>query len=183
MRIASEEIAESENIDINPYAFEMHNGHDGTGPVGVFRLPFARLTVWILAIGMPVGAAAVVLTDGAETNILALAIALLVAALIGAGWTAIAVSYFKVYVYSDRLRGCSFWGRYLDVKWEDIETITAWNFAGLKHLRVHIKRHGSSIWLPLFLNDMSQFTELVAHHAGPDNLLTRCLRVNLAQIK
>lgn len=164
----------------------MLNDHNATEPVGVFRSSFARLTVWIHAIAIPLTVAAIVFTDGAETNVLALAIAVPVATLVGFGLVAIAVTYlkaFNVYVYSDRLRRYGFGGRYRDVKWEDVKSITSRNFLGLKYIRINVNRPGRNFLLPPYLKDMNRFTELVAHHAGPDNLLTRYLRENLARIE
>ena len=169
----------SRDIDINPYAFKMLNDYNATQPVGVFRSSFARLTLWVHAIAIPLGVAAVVFTYGTEPYVLALAISLIVATLCGVGLMAIVVTYlkvFKVYVYGDRLRRYGFGGRYRDVKWEDVESITSRNFVGLKYVRIHDKCPGRNISLPPYLNEMRQFTNLVGQHAAPTNLLTRYLR-------
>ena len=81
------------------------------------------------------------------------------------------VAYFKIYFYSDRIRGYNAWGIYHDLALIDVERVNSIGFLGVNYIRVY-SRHGTRVmWIPLFLKLRDRFVNLVCQYAEPGNAL------------
>ena len=80
--------------------------------------------------------------------------------------------FFPVYIREDGLRVPDDHGTYLDVSWVEIERIRAFDFLGMKALRLGVAGRKEAVWLPTSLVGMRAFADLVAEHAGEAHPLT-----------
>jgi hypothetical protein len=72
----------------------------------------------------------------------------------------------------------NFWGKHHFVEWSTIRGARFYSkilTPGLKFILVSITKLSQDLWLPLFLNDMSDFEQLVSKYAGTKNPLVKRL--------
>jgi hypothetical protein len=150
-----------------------------------FKTSFARLFIglfgWSSSFLIVLGVAVVVVegspTSSASTPLMSgilCALALVIASLVGA---AVLAAYLKVYVHSDRLRCCDFWGLYIEYEWSEVTSIRLFNaFFGLRFIRLESKNRLRAIWLPQFLPEFDRFNNLVFKYTDPDHPLSRYLK-------
>ena len=139
-------------------------------PIGVFRssLPFVigvgivitlPIAVFLFAYTSPFRPLATLLFEIAPFQILVSIV------------YALFVAYFKIYFYSNRIRGYNAWGIYHDLALTDVERVNPIDFLGVKYVRVY-SRHGTRVmWIPLFLKGLDRFVNLVCQHSESNNAL------------
>jgi len=101
-------------------------------------------------------------------------------AVVSAGVLVPVIRMLPVYLTPDGIRCADAFGIYRTARWEDIETVRPFNFAGLKYLRVRTAGLRREMWLPLFLADMPIFCEILSHAATPDNVLVKAVAEHVA---
>lgn len=85
----------------------------------------------------------------------------------------LATAYFKIYVHSTGLTLYNLWGKYYDIKWEDIKSARAVNFSGLRYILINSNSVSVTLWLPLFLADQARFSCLVTQQLDVSNPLVK----------
>jgi len=83
--------------------------------------------------------------------------------------------YYVVTISEKGIKGYNFWAIYRFVEWDSIIECRRINFLGLVFVRAYTSDGKSTLWLPLFLKDMSGFTEDVVQFAGEGNCLREFL--------
>jgi hypothetical protein len=86
--------------------------------------------------------------------------------------TPLAVWGYPVYVYPDRLTAYNFWGVYSSPAWDGITAARTLNLGVVSLVRVYTEETWLTLWVPLFLDDLDRFTELVRDFAGDGNPLS-----------
>lgn len=120
----------------------------------------------------------IVLIDvGLNINIVALIYATLVAVL----WNYILTRYFTVVVTDKYLKGCYCWGIYHSISWNSISGVKPIWILGLKFLRLESTSSGRTLWIPLFLENISEFKREVLKRVGVDSLLKEYLDEKVAE--
>lgn len=133
-----------------------------------FRVAFPVVMAWSLPIG-----ATFILMDGGLTRctvkggLLAFGLSAPAAAIL----VAIACRFLRIPVNVDGLKLQDSYGIHHEVKWATIREVRPLNFFGLKHARIYTTETGRTLWLPLFLDNMPHFIELVTEHIDPANPL------------
>jgi hypothetical protein len=88
------------------------------------------------------------------------------------------VFYSRVSVNSRGIKCTNFWGKLHLVEWSTIRGARFYSkllTPGLKFILVSSTKLSQDLWLPLFLNDMSNFEQLVSKYAGTKNPLVKRL--------
>jgi len=88
------------------------------------------------------------------------------------------VFYYRVSVNSRGIKCTNFWGKLHFVEWSTIRGARFYSgywASGLKFILVSSTKLSQDLWLPLFLNDMSHFEQLVSKYAGTKNPLVKRL--------
>ncbi len=88
------------------------------------------------------------------------------------------VFYYRVSVNSRGIKCTNFWGKLHFVEWSTIRGARFYSgfwTAGLKFILISTTKLSKDLWLPLFLNDMSHFEQLVSKYAEPKNPLVKRL--------
>jgi hypothetical protein len=88
------------------------------------------------------------------------------------------VFYSRVSVNSRGIKCNKFWGKRHFVEWSTIRGARFYSKVltpGLKFILVSSTQLSQDLWLPLFLNNMSHFEQLVSKYAGPQNPLVKRL--------
>ena len=88
------------------------------------------------------------------------------------------VFYYRVSVNSRGIKCTNFWGKLHFVEWSTIRGARFYSkilTPGLKFILVSSTQLSQDLWLPLFLNDMSHFEQLVSKYAGTKNPLVKRL--------
>jgi hypothetical protein len=83
-----------------------------------------------------------------------------------------------VSVNSRGIKCTNFWGKLHFVEWSTIRGARFYSgfwTAGLKFILISTTKLSKDLWLPLFLNDMSHFEQLVSKYAEPKNPLVKRL--------
>jgi hypothetical protein len=88
----------------------------------------------------------------------------------------IAVIAFPVKVLAHGLRAYNSYGRYFTVEWAHIDRVGLMNVGGLPYLSIHSSKLKQEITLPLWLENMPEFIQLVEQQAGSHHQLVRALR-------
>ena len=95
-------------------------------------------------------------------------------ALINLALTTGVIFYYRVSINSQGMRCSNFWGKLYFTEWSTITGARSyggiWTF-GIKYLLVSTTQFSSALWLPLFLNDMTRFKQMVSGYAGTSNPL------------
>jgi hypothetical protein len=86
--------------------------------------------------------------------------------------TPLVVWGYPVYILADGLKGYNFWGIYSTIPWNAITAVRPLYLGVVVYARVFSPRIRLPLWLPLFLDDMERFTNLVRDRAGLDHPLT-----------
>lgn len=146
-------------------------------PIGTFKLSFSQPFAFVITWAVSLFIAVILLTEGRQVCIVALAAAIGVLIPLGAIVVAVTNHYFKVRVYTYGLKGHDSVGRGCEIKWAEIETVPPFVLRpGLKFLRVSGAAGSRVLWLPLFLTHFDLFKELVVQHAPQGNPLASYLR-------
>lgn len=142
-------------------------------PIEVFRssLPFVILVG--LAIELPIHAGMMLLDSELTITIFYLLAFFAVDVIMSCIGLSLAVAYYKIYIYSGRFVGRSFWGKLHDMEWNDVERIRAIGFLGVKYIGVYSRRNTKPVWIPLFLKNLDRFVNLVCQYAEPNNPLVQ----------
>jgi len=88
------------------------------------------------------------------------------------------VFYYRVSVNSRGIKCTNFWGKHHFVEWSTIRGARFYSkilTPGLKFILVSSTKLSQDLWLPLFLNDMSHFEQLVSKYAGTKNPVVKRL--------
>jgi hypothetical protein len=88
------------------------------------------------------------------------------------------VFYSRVSVNSRGIKCTIFWGKLHFVEWSTIRGARFYSgfwTSGLKFILISTTKLSKDLWLPLFLNDMSHFEQLVSKYAGTKNPLVKRL--------
>jgi hypothetical protein len=88
------------------------------------------------------------------------------------------VFYSRVSVNSRGIKCTIFWGKFHFVEWSTIRGARFYSgfwTSGLKYILISTTQLSKDLWLPLFLNDMSHFEQLVSKYAGTKNPLVKRL--------
>lgn len=95
--------------------------------------------------------------------------------------TFLAVRYFVIEVDSQSIRGYNCWGVYSSVDLDQIEHIKNSNILLYKYIRVYYKGSskqkrfafftGGPLWIPLFLDKMDEFKDMIIKNAPENNPL------------
>ncbi|MEG4589189.1 hypothetical protein QUA54_28815 [Microcoleus sp. MOSTC5] len=88
------------------------------------------------------------------------------------------VFYSRVSVNSRGIKCTNFWGKFYLVEWSTIRGARFYSgfwTSGLKFILISTTKLSKDLWLPLFLNDMSNFEQLVSKYAGTKNPLVKRL--------
>ena len=88
------------------------------------------------------------------------------------------IRYFPVYIGRAGICSLDVFSNYRFLRWEMIERVQSFNLFYLRFLRIYSAELPQEMWLPLFLVDMSGFSEAVADFAGGGNPLVEWLLVN-----
>jgi hypothetical protein len=83
---------------------------------------------------------------------------------------------FTILVTRDGIRGHTFWGVARFIPWNEIKIATPINFIVVPYVRIHSKRGGKPIWLPLFLTDRAGLSKAIRRFASAENPLFRCVQ-------
>ncbi len=97
-----------------------------------------------------------------------------VVALLNLAITTGLVFYYRVSVNSRGIKCTTFWGNLHFVEWSTIRGARFYSgilTSGLKFVLISITKVSQDLWLPLLLNDMSHFEQLVSKYAGTNNPL------------
>jgi hypothetical protein len=140
-----------------------------------FRSSFWLVFAVVMALGLLIALAMIVVMHGLNLDPIGLLIGLAAAEVTGVVFTLLAVFYYKVYVGPEGVRCYNFWGLYRTVAWDDFAAIRPVNFCGLRFLRVRSTSPGTPIWVPLFLTKPRMFEEAVIRHGGVTHPLARAL--------
>jgi hypothetical protein len=88
------------------------------------------------------------------------------------------VFYYRVSVNSRGIKCTNFWGKLHFVEWSTIRGARFYSgflTSGFKFILVSSTKLSQDLWLPLLLNDMSDFEQLVSKYAGTKNPLVKRL--------
>lgn len=88
------------------------------------------------------------------------------------------IFYSRVCVNSRGIKCTIFWGKLHFVEWSTLRGARFYSkilTPGLKFILVSSTKLSQDLWLPLFLNDMSHFEQLVSKYAGTKNPLVKRL--------
>jgi hypothetical protein len=141
-----------------------------------FSRPFASTLLLALPLGMllvlaKVGVRAAISRAGRVSTLAAIIAGLAGAALFTVAWTKL----LTVRLGPSGIRCYNFFGLYRSLAWGDVGRADLKRFARLPYIRVWPRTGGLPLWVPLYLNDMQGFRQLVLRHAGPSNPLSKCL--------
>jgi hypothetical protein len=143
-----------------------------------FRIPFLRpwlLAVALLAVpilvvagcstlaGQPGAGAAALVGLACAGGVLALPIGL-------------AVGIGRWQVDASGIRGPDSWMIRRHVRWEEIDSVSAWPIPGYRFVWLNTAQRRWLVWVPLFLKDMTAFRAAVRKFAALDNPLRRYLK-------
>jgi len=82
-----------------------------------------------------------------------------------------------VTVSSNGLKCIDWMWAYKFISWDNIRFVKPSRaFFGLPYLRIGLNGSKDVIWLPLLLNEFTEFIKLVVSYAGEDNLLSKDLK-------
>ena len=101
-----------------------------------------------------------------------------VVAILNLAITAGLVFYYRVSVTSRGIKCTTFWGKLHFVEWSTIRGARFYSgilTSGLKFILISTTKVSQDLWLPLLLNDMSHFEQLVSKYAGTNNPLVNRL--------
>jgi hypothetical protein len=101
-----------------------------------------------------------------------------VVALLNLAITTGLVFYYRVSVNSRGIKCTTFWGKLHFVEWSTIRGARFYSgvlTSGLKFILISTTKVSQDLWLPLLLNDMSHFEQLVSKYAGTKNPLVKRL--------
>lgn len=101
-----------------------------------------------------------------------------VVALLNLAITTGLVFYYRVSVNSRGIKCTTFWGNLHFVEWSTIRGARFYSgflTSGLKFILISTTKVSQDLWLPLLLNDMSHFEQLVSKYAGTKNPLVKRL--------
>ena len=93
--------------------------------------------------------------------------------------TTAVVFHYRVSVNSRGIKCTNFWGKLHFVEWSTIRGARFYSgywASGSKFILVSSTKLSQDLWLPLFLNDMSHFEQLVSKYAGTENPLVKRLQ-------
>jgi hypothetical protein len=102
-----------------------------------------------------------------------------VVALLNLAITTGLVFYYRVSVNSRGIKCTTFWGKLHFVEWSTIRGARFYSgflTSGLKFILISTTKVSQDLWLPLLLNDMSHFEQLVSKYAGTSNPIMKRLK-------
>ena len=140
-------------------------------PVATFRsafFPAWRMTTTLSSAVAAGGLALLGFVHGISVHLPQVLITAASAILTGLVLAAV-IAYFRVYVTREGIKCYDFFGIYHLARWDSIEEARPINLLGLRYLRVFCTDTSRPLWVPLFLSDMSGFSETVSRHAEPNN--------------
>ncbi|MEG4323374.1 MULTISPECIES: hypothetical protein [unclassified Microcoleus] len=102
-----------------------------------------------------------------------------VVALLNLAITTGCVFYYRVSINSRGIKCTTFWGKLHFVEWSTIRGARFYSgflTSGLKFILISTTKVSQDLWLPLLLNDLSHFEQLVSKYAGTSNPLVKRLK-------
>jgi len=88
------------------------------------------------------------------------------------------VFYYRVSINSRGIKCTTFWGKLHFVEWSTIRGARFYSgilTSGLKFILISTTKVSQDLWLPLLLNDLSHFEQLISKYAGTKNPLVKRL--------
>jgi hypothetical protein len=142
----------------------------------VFKPSFRVSYLWVFGLSTVGAAGVIIVRDHAEVDLLGFMVAMNIGALLAIPLTWFWVTYSTVCLAAEGLEGRDTRCRVRLVRWTEAESLRPFSLFGLRYLRVRASGASSSIWVPLFLAQMSTFRSAVEAAAGPESQWARVLR-------
>lgn len=118
-------------------------------PIETFKMSFLRPLVFVLASSISGIVSIVLLTEGRQVYLVGLAAAVGTIFPLAAIMVAVTNHYFKVHVYTDRLKGYGQAWWVCDLRWAEMESVRPFNWLPLlSYLRISGAGGSRVIWLP-----------------------------------
>jgi len=126
----------------------------------IFKINYFPIFLCILILAVITFIILVFLDDELNVNLEAVIFALIFCSLGSALLSFILLNYYKITVNSTGVKGTNFWGKSKFVQWSNITSAKKFNLIGLKFVRLFPRDGSLPLWIPLFLNKMSEFKDL-----------------------
>jgi len=128
-----------------------------------FRLVFVGAQLTVVSI--------LAIEESLDIALFLILLLLPVSAVLACVATWIMTAQFKFQAGPEGIRCMNIWCKNQLVPWENIERIAKFNFAGMRYLRIWGSGDRLPIWLPMFIKQRDEFTELVANYVEADHEL------------
>ena len=132
---------------------------------------------YLLMVGIPAWLAVFVIRGGlswSEAAVLGLVVRMFILLAIGLVFFGVVVAAFPTRLGPEGIRSYDFWGRYGNIRWDDIKRVDPRNYAGLRYLRIE-SAGGTYVLLPLWVRDRLRLLGRIRDLAGPESPLTQTL--------
>lgn len=127
----------------------------------IFKISFFPIFFYSLILAIITFIILVFLDDELNVNLKAVIFALVFCSLGSALLSLILLNYYKITINSTGVKGTNFWGKSKFVQWPNITSAKKINLIGLKFVRLYPRDGSLPIWIPLFLNNMSEFEDII----------------------
>jgi hypothetical protein len=111
---------------------------------------------------------------------LSLAFLPLLTAVLSAIGVAVLIWGYKFSVGPHGIDCYDFWCRPLTTRWDEIREVRRFRLPGLTYLQITVNDRRRALWMPLFVDDFDQLSELVDAYVGEKHPLSRQLRAHCA---
>ena len=125
----------------------------------LFKINFRIICFWIFIASSLIFTSLILFENEGDFYWLAYGIAILLQVVLSVIFSFIIVTYFKVALSNEGIKGFNVFGRSIFIDWVNISKVKYFNFIGLKFLRVFPNDSTLALWLPLFIKNPEGFAK------------------------